>query len=164
MKKDKSIRHVVDSLFVIALLFLFAISALMLIALGSSIYRRSVNIMQSNYDSRTAYAYITEKLRQHDDMGNISVVHMFGQDAIRIDSKIDETEYVTFLYEYEGSLMELMARADVGNFPPKQGQEIIEIDSLNVAKKDDAILEITVVLPDETEINFTAAQRSAKDE
>ncbi len=163
MKKETGTRHVIDMFFVIALLFLFALSALMLIALGSSIYSRSVEIMQDNYDSRTAYAYITEKLRQYDSMGNISTEKFSGLEALRIDSRINGTDYITYLYEYDGFLMELIARADAGNIPPSQGQKIMEIDSMDVSPKEDGIMEISVTLPDGKEITFVTAQRSIKD-
>ena len=162
MKKEKGHRHIIDMLFVVALLFLFAISALMLIALGSSIYRRSTRIMQENYDSRTAYAYITEKLRQYDAGGNISSSVFDGQTAIRIDSIIEDTAYVTYLYEYDGALMELFTRADAGKIPPEQGQKIMEIADFQVVPRGDGILEISIELNDEETITFVTAQRSSE--
>ncbi len=160
MKKEFGTRHVIDMFFVITLLFLFVLSALMLIALGSSIYSRSVSVMQDNYDSRTAYAYITEKLRQYDSTGSISSADFHNQEALRIESNIEDTDYVTYLYEYEGFLMELIARADAGDIPPEQGQKIMEIDSMSVISEADGLMEITVILPDEKEITFVTSQRS----
>ena len=46
-------RHTIDFLFVIALLFLFAFMAIMLIALGASVYQRNVSLMEKNYETRT---------------------------------------------------------------------------------------------------------------
>ena len=164
MNNDKGAKHVIDTVFVVALLFLFAMGALMLIALGSSIYSRSVATMKQGYSSTTAYAYITEKLRQYDIRGGIYPDEFNGSKALRIDSRTGDTDYVTYIYEYEGSLMELLARADAGSIPASQGQKIMDISSLSVEKKDENILEITVVLPDKKEITFVTAQRSARDE
>ncbi|WP_029322175.1 DUF4860 domain-containing protein [Butyrivibrio sp. AE3004] len=160
MKRDYKGRHTVDMLFVIALLFLFAMGALMLIALGSSIYRRGVDTLSGNYDRRTAYAYITEKLRQCDKQGNISTDIFNKSGALRIDTIEGDVAYVTYLYEYEGALMELFARADAGNLPPESGQKIMDIQDMEISTKGKNLLQITITLPDEQDLVFIAAKRS----
>ena len=164
MKKSMDNRHTVDMLFVIALLFLFAMGALMLIALGSSIYKRSVTTLSENYDRRTAYAYITEKLRQYDSEGNISTDIFNKSGALRIDTTIGAVDYVTYLYEYDGSLMELFSRADVGNLLPESGQRIMDINDLVISRKGDGILVITITLTDGQDLTFIATKRSGTGE
>ena len=162
MKKESHERHIIDMIFVIALLFLFAMSALMLIAIGSSIYIRGVNSMQKNYDRRTAYAYITEKIRQNDAQGNISSDTFNKSGAIRIDSTEGGKDYVTYIYDYDGALMELKARADVENLLPETGQRIMDIDSLEINTLGGGILEVTIALQDGEEITFVTSKRSEK--
>ena len=162
MKKDFENRHPVDMLFVIALLFLFAMGALMLIALGSSIYKRGVDTLSKNYDRRTAYAYITEKLRQCDREGNIRTDIFNQSGALRIDSTINSVEYVTYLYEYDGALMELFARADAGTLPPESGQKIMDIQDLVINTKGSNMLQITVTLKDGQNLTFIATKRSGE--
>ena len=147
-------------LFVIALLFLFAMGALMLIALGSSIYKRSVTTLSENYDRRTAYAYITEKLRQYDAEGNISTDIFNKSGALRIDTTIGAVDYVTYLYEYDGALMELFSRADVGNLLPESGQRIMDISNLVIERKGDNILVVTITLTNGEDLSFIATKRS----
>ncbi|WP_026526990.1 DUF4860 domain-containing protein [Butyrivibrio sp. VCD2006] len=160
MKKQMDNRHTVDMLFVIALLFLFAMGALMLIALGSSIYKRSVSTLSDNYDRRTAYAYITEKLRQYDAEGNINTDIFNKSGALRIDTTIGAVDYVTYLYQYEGSLMELFSRADVENLLPESGQRIMDINDLVITSKGDGLLLITITLSDDEELTFITSKRS----
>ena len=162
MKRRVDNRHTVDMLFVIALLFLFAMGALMLIALGSSIYKRSVTTLSENYDRRTAYAYITEKLRQYDVEGNINTDIFNKSGALRIDTTIGAVDYVTYLYEYEGALMELFSRADVNNLLPESGQKIMDINDLVITKKGDGILVISITLTDGEDLTFIAAKRSGE--
>ncbi|WP_026511530.1 DUF4860 domain-containing protein [Butyrivibrio sp. LC3010] len=164
MKKKFESRHTIDMLFVIALLFLFAMGALMLIALGSSIYKRGVDTLSKNYDRRTAYAYITEKLRQCDRAGNISSSTFNKSGALRIDTTIDSENYVTYLYEYEGALMELFARADAGDLPPESGQKIMDIDDMVLTPKGENILLITIILTDGEELTFITTRRSGAQE
>ena len=162
MKKESHERHIIDMIFVVALLFLFAMSALMLIAIGSSIYSRGVSVMQKNYDRRTAYAYITEKLRQNDSEGNVSTDTFNKSGAIRIDSTEGGKDYVTYIYDYDGALMEIKARADVENLMPETGQKIMDIDSFEIDTLGGGILRITVVLTDGEEITFVTSKRSEK--
>ena len=160
MKKQMNNRHTVDMLFVIALLFLFAMGALMLIALGSSIYKRSVTTLTDNYDRRTAYAYITEKLRQYDAEGNINTDIFNKSGALRIDTTIGTVDYVTYLYQYEGSLMELFSRADVENLLPESGQRIMDINDLVITPKGDGLLLVTITLTDGEDLTFITSKRS----
>ena len=160
MKRQMDNKHTVDMLFVIALLFLFAMGALMLIALGSSIYKRSVTTLSDNYDRRTAYAYITEKLRQYDTEGNIRTDIFNKSGALRIDTTIGTVDYVTYLYEYDGSLMELFSRADVTNLLPESGQRIMDIDDLVITSKGENILAITITLTNGEDLTFIATKRS----
>ncbi len=162
MNKKNINGHIVDLIFVISLLFLFALSALMLIALGSSIYSRSVEVMKNNYESRTAYAYITEKLRQYDSSGSISEYSLNGNDALRIISESEGHTYVTYLYTYEGALTELIARTGAGDIPPQQGQTIMDIKSMDVNTGSDGLVEITITLPDEQKIYFMVSKKSSE--
>ena len=70
---EKQQRHIIDIFFVIALFCLFALSAIFLISIGADIYGKTVTNMEDNFNTRTALAYITEKVRQSDKDGQISV-------------------------------------------------------------------------------------------
>ncbi len=163
MKRESGTRHIIDMVFVVALLFLFSMSALMLIAIGSSIYSRGVDIMRKNYDSRTAHAYITEKLRQCDSGGNVSIEFLGSDKAIRVDSTIDGEKYVTYLYEHSGELMEFFAKADSGKLHPSAGQRIMDIEGLEIEPKGDGIIEITVSLDEGKDITFVTSRRSTEE-
>ncbi len=162
MKKETGNRHIIDMVFVVALLFLFSMSAIMLIALGSSIYSRGVSVMKKNYESRTAYAYITEKLRQYDTDGSISVGNIGRSVALKINSRLDGEEYVTYLYEYNGELREIFAKANAGKLRPSAGQKIMDISTLDIEPKGEGLLEITVTLMDGTDVTFVTSKKSTE--
>ena len=61
--------HVIDVIFPVAVLFVFAASALIVLMLSSNIYNATATTTDDNYSSRTAFAYVNEKLRQHDTAG-----------------------------------------------------------------------------------------------
>ena len=102
--------HVIDILFVLALLCVFAFSAMILIVLGANIYKVTVNHMNDNFDSRTSYAYIAQKIQQHDSDGSISAGTFDGRQSIILKDDINNASYSTYLYESDGYLCELLAR------------------------------------------------------
>lgn len=67
MKKNwKNQGHIVDFFFTLSLFCLFAASALIVVIIGSGVYRNTTVQMEENYVARTALSYVAEKVRQHD--------------------------------------------------------------------------------------------------
>ena len=75
MQVKQERNHIVDVLFVLALFVVFTLSALVLVILGANVYRQTVSYMDENYEARTAYSYLTEKVRQNDVYG-LSLIHI----------------------------------------------------------------------------------------
>ena len=82
MKFSDNSSHIVDFLFVLGLFFTFTISAIFLVLIGSAVYKNTVTRMDQNYDTRTAFAYITEKVRQGDISDSLDVVDFNGCQAL----------------------------------------------------------------------------------
>lgn len=160
-KKDH--HHIIDILFVIALFCIFVMSALFLISIGANIYSKTVNSMGENFDSRTAVAYITEKIHQSDENGNISISYFDGCPAIVITSVHNDKEYTTYIYEYENELMELMMRSDVV-LSPEVGQSIIAIEDFNIKKIDDQLVRCSIVMNEGTNYDFYICLHTEKEE
>ncbi len=124
-------KHMVDILFVLTLFFVFALSALTLVVLGANVYRSTVDHMDESFTDRTSYAYITQKLRQNDEAGALSFADFGGTDACVFTQEINNTIYNTYIYEYDGYLCELLARADM-DMEPAAGTKILELDSFEI--------------------------------
>lgn len=139
-------RHMIDILFVLTLFCVFAISALTLVTLGANIYQRTVDHMESNFESRTPYSYITQKIRQADQTDGISVGSVDELEAILINQKMGDTLYTTYLYEYEGYLCELFVRADQ-SLSANAGNRIIEVKSFEITELESNLfsLELTTI-------------------
>ena len=52
MNQRNENKHMVDVLFVIILFCVFAVSALILVMIGANVYKKTVNDMDSNFNSR----------------------------------------------------------------------------------------------------------------
>ena len=141
-------RHVIDTVFVICLLLLFLLSALTVIAIGANIYKKNVAQTSENYAQRVSIAYVTEKVRQSDKEGNVFVEELFGQNVLVFQQTVKGDLYNTYIYSYDGYLMELFARADLNNFYPQTGQKILRIHSFDVEKRNDHLLSATVTEED----------------
>lgn len=78
----KQKNHSIDSLFSFLLLLIFCLFSLSLAGMGSAVYKNGTEHLGENYTSRTAIAYLTEKVRQHDRFGDIFVTSVEGYEAI----------------------------------------------------------------------------------
>ena len=153
-------KHIIDSVFVICLMLMFLLSALSVIAIGATIYKKNVSSMSSNNSHRVASSYITEKVRQADDNGQVYVKEIFGENALVLTTEVGGSLYNTYIYDYEGNLMELFARDDLKNFYPQSGQKILEISSFDIEDVSDSLMIVTIVLKDGTRDFLYIAKRS----
>lgn len=127
----KQQRHIIDLLFVITLFCIFALSAIFLISIGAGIYGKTVDHMESNFNTRTALAYLTEKIRQSDNNASVSIGKLDDCEAIIITSQTETVNYYTYLYEQDGYLKELMTRQDIP-LGPEAGQTILAVSSFSL--------------------------------
>lgn len=159
MKLSKK-SHVIDAVFILCLMFLFVLSALAVITIGANIYKKNVSTMSDNYSHRIASAYVTEKVRQADNQGRVYVEDLFDQHALVLQDEIDGVLYNTYIYSYDGYLMELYARADLKDIYPQSGQKILEITSFNVDYVSDSLLSVDLILKDGEDESMFIARRS----
>lgn len=152
----KQERHfVVDILFVLALFGVFAVSALVLVTIGADIYQHTVNDMNTNYDSRTAISYITEKIRQSDCVLSdgtpaVSIGTLEQTPALILTDELDGEYYCTYLYLHDGWLRELYMRqgAYLGDNMEDAGKNILELESLSYEQAAPNLLRVTMCMPD----------------
>ena len=148
MNPRTSKKHVIDTVFVICLMLLFLLSALTIIAIGASIYKKNVAQTNDNYAQRVSIAYVTEKVRQSDVSGSIFVRELFGQNVLVFQQEVNGDLYNTYIYCHEGYLMELFARDDLESFYPQTGQKILKINSFMIEKASDDLLRATITEED----------------
>ena len=152
----KQERHfVVDILFVLALFAVFTVSALVLVTIGADVYQHTVHDMSRNYDSRTAMAYITEKVRQADSLlengsPSVELGTLEQQPALILKEEIDGAYFTTYLYLYDGWLKELYIRED--SYPGEEisaaGQNILQLNALEYKQINESLLSVSMTTPD----------------
>ena len=155
--------HIIDAVFILCLMFLFVLSALAVITIGASIYKKNVSAMSHNYNQRAACAYITEKIRQTDVNGGIYVANIFDHNTLVLESEVNGVLYNTYIYDHDGYLMELYARADLENFYPQSGQKILEVASFDISEVSDSLSFVELVVDNgEKESMYIAKRSTAK--
>lgn len=150
---NKSQKHTIDVLFVIALFCIFALSAIFLISIGANIYRKTVVHMDKNFNMRTAVAYVTEKVHQNDRTHSVHVGSLDNSPAIILESQENDVLYYTYIYEYDGNLKELMMREDV-TLSPSAGQNILALQSFKVTIVNDSLMQCSLTLEDGESLEF----------
>ena len=83
----------IDTVFIVSLFVLFAITAILLILIGARQYRFTADSMNRNYEIRTTSSYLTEKVRQSDTITGVSVVDFSIGPALALTSKQNNQAY-----------------------------------------------------------------------
>ena len=126
IKRGRSI----DTIFVLIVFSIFAISVLMVLMLGASIYRNINEVSRENEAEQTALSYIWTKVKSFDNAGSISVGDFAGSSALFLDEKVGETLFRTTIYSHNGWLMELYSEAGL-TFSPSDGDRIVQVEDLS---------------------------------
>lgn len=149
MQKEKSI---VDIIFIIAVFGVFLLSTLLVVLYGAKVYKKTVSDMDVNYSSRTALAYVSEKIHQHDYRNGIEIVSINDEPILKFN-EAGNNDYCTYLYSYDGYLKELTIKNDV-DFAPDAGKDIIKIRSFTANKESDSLYKFYIRDKYNTEMEF----------
>lgn len=120
------------------LFFLFACCMFFVLISGAKSYKNVTAVMEEQFSINTCISYVTAKVRHYDSEGAVMIGKIGDTDALLLKEMIDGEEYLTYLYCYDGSLMELFCSADMEVYPV-EGQKIMELDSLELVVEDDLI-------------------------
>ena len=127
---------------VVCLAGLFALLAMGVTLLGTGVYRAVAGDADANSTQRTALSYVVNQIRRA-DAGGVAVGTFGGADALRLtETGEDGSVYVTLIYCFEGSLMELYMEEGTG-LAPEDGMPLLELSSLDLSVTENGGLDIT---------------------
>ena len=141
-KKADAIKHHMDTLAALLLFGVFAVCVLAVLLTGADAYRRLTERDREAYDRRSCVQYIATRVRQSDAAGGIGV-EPFGDTTALV---LGEGDFVTRVYCYEGYIMEPYCAAGDTELTPRDGERVMEADSMD-AYLTDGLLQIIVVDP-----------------
>lgn len=135
MKSRRQNMHLIDFVFTIAIFAVFTASALLAVIIGANAYKSISSNMKANYNERTALAYVSEKVRQHDVAGSIEVAELDSISCLMLHDTYGDQTYTTYIYQNDGYLCELFTNDKLG-FAASDGERIMELRSFKAAEVD----------------------------
>ena len=140
MSKNRLRKHNIDIMFLMILFLIFTFSAVSVLLLAVNSYKAVVVANEKNANTRAATAYIREKVRQHDQTGNIEIAEIDGNKAI----KMKEAEgYYLYIYYLDGYLTELEAKEGAG-VTADFGNQLLAINGLDFSWKNNQLIEVQI--------------------
>ena len=125
----------VDTVFVLIIFSVFALSVLLVLTLGARIYKNMTDISDENQRERALLSYIWTKVKNGDKSESIHVGEFDGRTALLFDEEFGGTPYRTAIYYYDGWLYELFCETELltdqtSGFLPEDGVQVMEIGDL----------------------------------
>lgn len=131
MRSLEKQRHMVDKMFLIILFATFAICAFALIMISANVYSHTAITMNTDYEKRIDISYITEKIRQWDEKGSLTVGTFHDKQALVHKESIGGKQYLTYIYQEKDALRELMVREGLDT-KTMQGEKIVSAKGFQV--------------------------------
>ena len=142
---DKKQPHFHSSILPVLLLpAVFALCLLGVLLTGAEVYSTLTENSASHHACRTASGYLSTRLKQSN---GVYAEDFDGVTALVFPEEVDGKTYITRIYCYNGWLRELFT-AENGNFSPKDGEKLLEMDTLSVIMEENRIL-LEFTLPGE---------------
>jgi len=132
----------VDSVFVLMVFCVFALSVFLVLMLSGGTYANMVDLSTEGQNERIALSYIRTKVRNADSTGGISVREFSANQALALEEVFGETVFVTYIYLFDGWLHELFHEEGLV-FGPEDGRAIIRADSLNFELMDSGLIRVS---------------------
>jgi len=132
----------IDTVFVLIIFCVFAISVLMVLMLGANIYQNVTDMTREGHDERLVLSYIWTKVRNDDESGKILIGDIDGVPALCFDEDIGGILYRTSIYHYNGWVYELFSEKGLG-LAPENGTQILKTDDLKFEALDFGMIRIS---------------------
>ncbi len=145
----KNSKHMIDFIFPIALFFVFASTALIILLFSANIYQNVVNESNTNFQQGTVLSYITEKIHQNDSAGDqtISLSEFDQIPALAISQTYGEHTYTTYIYELNGELKEIFIQDGI-TASADTGTTIMQIKDLEITEISEDLYQISCTSTD----------------
>jgi hypothetical protein len=100
--------------------------------MGANTYKNISSTVTARYNETTCMSYITNKVRSYDQRGKLYISDINSIPALILEQTVDDEIYLTYLYAYDGKLLELNCTADNVSIKAGDGAEIVDLAELNI--------------------------------
>ena len=140
MNKTRS-QNKVDTVFVLMIFCIFAVSVLLVLMLSGSTYQNIIETSRDGQNERIALSYIRTKVRNTDTANSVNVSDFNGLPALSLEEVFWDTTFVTYIYLYDGWVHELFHERGQ-NFLPRDGVPVIRADSLSFEEVEGGLIRV----------------------
>ena len=134
-KKNRAEQHGMQGVFIFVLLGLFALMSTLMVLLGAQMYRSAVSNASENNARRVLSAYLRSMVRAEDAFEAVKIEDHDGVTTLALYEDIDEDPYVTWIYPYDGQVMEQFTSAGY-DFDPADGTPIVAAKAMKPELQD----------------------------
>ncbi len=142
---DKQRSSSSELIFVLGLFGFYTLCALFLAITGANVYQKNVEATEFNYTFRTTVLYITEKIRQSENIDSVAIETLEQSDALVLSRDFDGTIYNTWIYVEDSYLKEVLLAEDM-TVAYNIGQKIIPAQDMKLSMSENSL--ITIELTD----------------
>jgi len=112
MKNKKNSGQSVQFLFTMLLFLVLTMCSIFTISIGAKVYKNIDARMNDNFAGTTALSYISNKVKQADESGAISILKMDNIQVLKIIQEFNNVKYDTLIYYKDGNIKELFIGED----------------------------------------------------
>jgi hypothetical protein len=163
MPAEKRRQSLFELLLMLFLLFIFAASALIVVVIGADVYANINRNMNANYDLRIPLSYVSNKIRQADSEGAVSLQTKEGTTVLVLASVNNGSNYETWIYEYEGYLYEVLYEQGKG-LPLEAGTPVIPVNGFSMKMEAGNLMTLTAKDTSGKSLDLRLALRSDGEE
>ena len=132
----------IDTVFVLLIFSVFAVSVLIVLMLSASIYQNIAEMSVEGADERLALSYVWTKTKNSNDAGIVQIADFDGDSALVIDEKIGDRHFQTIIYYEDGWLMELFSEKDFG-LDRSDGSRVMRVAELHFEAIEYGLIKVT---------------------
>ena len=141
MMKTTRMRQI-DTIFVLIIFCVFAMSVLIVLSLSGNIYKNTVSLTQEKSDEHITLSFIWTKAKNGDALDAVYVDDFHGLPSLFLEEEYGEVTYLTTIYLYEGWIHELTYERGLELYP-QDGVRIIRAESLELEQSESGFIKVT---------------------
>ncbi|WP_294464366.1 DUF4860 domain-containing protein [uncultured Anaerofustis sp.] len=139
--KNNSNSHTIQTAMALIMFCLFLVSILLVLTSGVKSYSSIASKLSSRYESRTCLNYISSKVKYNDTQNSVDIKDFNGKNALYIKNQIDDKEFNTIIYYYDGYVKELTVE-EGKELGLNSGQNIVPIKNIEFKKVKNNLIHI----------------------
>lgn len=134
--------HSFDVILTMLLFGVFTCSVLAVLMMGAQSYQGIATTIQESYEERTCLQYIATKITHFSGENAVTVTEFGDGSALALEQTINDNDYITYIYCYNGYAMELFCEKGV-YLEPSAGFHIMEVAELSMVAVADNLIHLT---------------------